>query len=99
MKYVPHEYQRYAINKILEQDAAGLFLDMGLGKTVIALTAINELLYNYFAVSNVLVIAPLRVAQTTLARGNSKMGSFAALNYLKNIGKWRRKKSSSQYSS
>ncbi len=65
MRYVPHEYQRYATNKILTQNAVGLFLDMGLGKTVISLTAVNELLYNYFDVSNVLVIAPLRVAQTT----------------------------------
>lgn len=65
MRYVPHEYQKYAIDKLLKCDSAGLFLDMGLGKTVISLTAVNELLYNYFDISNVLVIAPLRVAQTT----------------------------------
>jgi SNF2 family DNA or RNA helicase len=65
MRYVPHEYQKYAIDKLLKCDSAGLFLDMGLGKTVISLTVVNELLYNYFDISNVLVIAPLRVAQTT----------------------------------
>jgi len=86
MKYVPHEYQRYAINKILEQDAVGLFLDMGLGKTVIALTAINELLYNYFAVSNVLVIAPLRVAQTTWPGEITKWDHLQHLTISKILG-------------
>ena len=86
MKYVPHEYQRYAINKILEQDAVGLFLDMGLGKTVIALTAINELLYNYFAVSNVLVIAPLRVAQTTWPGEIAKWDHLQHLTISKILG-------------
>jgi SNF2 family DNA or RNA helicase len=63
--YNPHPYQRYATNKILEQDAVGLFLDMGLGKTVSTLTAVDQLLYDYFDVEKVLVIAPLRVAQKT----------------------------------
>ena len=65
MIYSPHQYQEYATNKILGQDAVGLFLDMGLGKTVSTLTAIDQLLYNYFVVEKVLVIAPLRVAQKT----------------------------------
>lgn len=65
MIYNPHPYQRYATNKILEQDAVGLFLDMGLGKTVSTLTAVDQLLYDYFDVEKVLVIAPLRVAQKT----------------------------------
>ena len=65
MIYQPHQYQEYATNKILSQAAVGLFLEMGLGKTVSTLTAIDQLLYNYFEVQKVLVIAPLRVAQTT----------------------------------
>ena len=65
MIYNPHQYQGYATNKILEQDAVGLFLDMGLGKTVSTLTAVDQLLYDYFEVQKVLVIAPLRVAQKT----------------------------------
>lgn len=65
MIYNPHQYQGYATNKILEQDAVGLFLDMGLGKTVSTLTAVDQLLYDYFDVEKVLVIAPLRVAQKT----------------------------------
>ncbi len=65
MIYQPHPYQEYATNRILEQKAVGLFLDLGLGKTVATLTAIDQLLYDYFEVSKVLVIAPLRVAQKT----------------------------------
>jgi len=63
--YNPHPYQEYATNKIINQDAAGLFLEMGLGKTVATLTAIEQLLYDQFESCKVLVIAPLRVAQTT----------------------------------
>ena len=65
MEYKPHNYQKYAYDKILELPRAGLFLDMGLGKTVITLSAIYELMYNRFEISKVLVIAPLRVAETT----------------------------------
>lgn len=65
MKYQPYPYQVYATNRILEQKAVGLFLDFGLGKTVSTLTAIDQLLYDYFEVSKVLVIAPLWVAQKT----------------------------------
>jgi SNF2 family DNA or RNA helicase len=63
--YQPHPYQEYATKRILEQEAVGLFLDLGLGKTVATLTAIDQLLYDFFEVSKVLVIAPLRVAQKT----------------------------------
>lgn len=65
MKFTPHNYQRHAIEHILKEPAAGLFLDMGLGKTVITLTAINELMFDRFEVFRVLVIAPKRVAETT----------------------------------
>lgn len=65
MKYKPHPYQEYAANRIMEQEAVGLFLEMGLGKTVSTLTAIDQLMYNTFEVQKVLVIAPLRVAQAT----------------------------------
>jgi len=63
--YQAHAYQEYATNRILEQEAVGLFLDMGLGKTVSTLTAVDQLLYDRFDVSKVLVIAPLRVAKKT----------------------------------
>lgn len=65
MQYKPHPYQRYATQMICDKPAAGLFLDMGLGKTVATLTAIQQLLYDDFVVSKVLVIAPKRVARDT----------------------------------
>ncbi len=64
-KFIPRPYQRYAIGQILEKPYIALMLDMGLGKTVTTLTAIKLLMYSYFSVSRVLVIAPLRVADVT----------------------------------
>lgn len=58
MKFIPHDYQEVAKEFALERDAAGLFLDMGLGKTVITLTAIEELKNDYLEDVKVLVIAP-----------------------------------------
>lgn len=72
MKFIPHSYQKYCINRVLNTPALGLFLDMGLGKTVITLTAINELKYNRFAISKVLVIAPKKVAESTWANEKDK---------------------------
>ena len=65
MKYSPHDYQEYAINFLLENPVAAIFLDMGMGKTSIVLTAIMKLMYERFEVSKVLIIAPLRVARNT----------------------------------
>lgn len=65
MKYKAHDYQQYAIDFILGHPVCCLILDMGLGKTVITLTAMMELLFNYFLVGKVLVIAPKRVAEST----------------------------------
>ena len=65
MQYKPHEYQRYAAQFILEHPVSAIFLDCGLGKTVITLTAIEELMHDRFDVRKVLVIAPLRVARDT----------------------------------
>ena len=65
MKYEPHGCQAYATKWLLDKEKAALFLDMGMGKSVITLTAINELMFDYFDVAKVLVIAPLRVAQNT----------------------------------
>ena len=67
MKYSPHSYQKYAIDFILKNPVAALLLDMGLGKTSITLTAINDLLFDRFEIHKVLVVAPLRVAKTTWA--------------------------------
>lgn len=65
MKYSPHDYQRYAAEFITTHPIAALLLDMGLGKTSITLTAINDLLFDSFEVHKVLVVAPLRVARDT----------------------------------
>lgn len=65
MEFKPHAYQRYAIDYIIKHPVAALFLDMGLGKTVTTLTAIEALMHDRFTVSRVLVIAPLRVARDT----------------------------------
>ena len=64
MKFIPHRYQEYAISFIETHKEAMLLLDMGLGKTVISLTAILNLMFDRFEVKKTLVIAPLRVANT-----------------------------------
>ena len=65
MKYKPHEYQTFTTNFILEHPISAVLLDMGLGKSVITLTAIYDLCFDWFEVQKVLVIAPLRVARDT----------------------------------
>ncbi|MCI9523570.1 MAG: DEAD/DEAH box helicase [Erysipelotrichaceae bacterium] len=65
MNFEPHTYQEAAIDWIVEKTHCGLFLPMGMGKTVTTLSAIYELMYDAFEVSKVLVIAPIRVAQST----------------------------------
>lgn len=72
MVFKPHAYQQHCIEKILEVKKIGLFLDMGLGKTVTTLTAIRELKYNRFAVRRVLVIAPKKVAEGTWTKEKDK---------------------------
>lgn len=67
MRFAPHPYQAYAIGRLIAEECLGLFLDMGLGKTAIALTAVNDLTYNRFAVGKCLVIAPKKVAESTWA--------------------------------
>ena len=74
------------LRKYIDTPAVGLFLDMGLGKTVSALTAIQELLYNYFDVSKVLVIAPLRVAQSTWSGEIEKWDHLSHLRLVKVLG-------------
>ena len=86
MKFVPHEYQKRAIDKVVDQTHVGLFLDMGLGKTVITLTAINRLMYEEFEVSRVLVIAPKRVAEDTWTREHAKWDHLQHLKVSRILG-------------
>lgn len=80
MQFIPHSYQRYAIERIITDPALGLFLDMGLGKTAITLTAINDLRYNRWAVSRCLVVAPKKVAEATWS---SEAAKWDHLDHLK----------------
>lgn len=84
--YNPHGYQAYCTERIISDSSLGLFLDMGLGKTVITLTAINELLYHRFEVSKVLVIAPKKVAETTWSAEAQKWEHLKHLRISKLIG-------------
>lgn len=86
MKYTPHAYQRYAAQFILDHPAAAIFLDCGLGKTVITLTAIRELLHDSFAVRRVLIIAPLRVARDTWPAEIRKWDHLSDLTYAVAVG-------------
>lgn len=86
MKFDPHPYQVYCINRVIDYSALGLFLDMGLGKTVITLTAINELMYYRFAVSRVLVIAPKKVAEATWQREAAKWDHLKHLRFSAVLG-------------
>ena len=65
MMFKPHDYQTFAIRHILTHEQAALFLNMGFGKTVITLTAIEHLMYREFEIRKPLIIAPLRVARNT----------------------------------
>ena len=86
MIFKPHDYQRTAIDKILTTPRCGLFLDMGLGKTVITLTAVERLMYDSFEISRVLVIAPLRVAEDTWSRESEKWDHLRHLTISKILG-------------
>lgn len=81
MKYYPHDYQRYATDFIINNPISAVLLEMGLGKSVISLSAINELMLDYFDVSRTLVIAPLRVAISTWPEEIKKWEHLKYLTY------------------
>ena len=68
MNFTPHDYQRIAIERVMENTHYGLLLDMGLGKTISTLYAIEQLMYDSFEVQKVLIIAPKKVAESTWAQ-------------------------------
>lgn len=86
MKFVPHSYQQYAIDRIEMDPCIGLFLDMGLGKTVITLTAVNDLRYNRWAVARVLVVAPKKVAEATWCAEAAKWDHLRHLRIVPVLG-------------
>ncbi len=85
-KFIPHDYQRYCINRLLADEALGLFLDLGLGKTVITLTAINDLKYNRFAIRRALVVAPKKVAEATWSNEAEKWDHLKHLRIVPVLG-------------
>jgi SNF2 family DNA or RNA helicase len=86
MRYKPHDYQDYATQFILDHPVAAIFLDCGLGKTVITLTAMEELLHDRFAVSRILIIAPLRVARDTWPAEIQKWEHLRQLTFAVAVG-------------
>ena len=86
MNYQPHEYQQYATDFIIKNPTAAVFLEMGLGKSEIALTAILELCLERFEISRVLAIAPLRVARDTWPAEIQKWDHLKDLTYSVAVG-------------
>lgn len=86
MIYSPHNYQRFATAYIEENPVSAIFLDMGLGKTVLTLTALADLLFDSFEAHRVLVIAPLRVARDTWPEELAKWEHLSHLQFSVAVG-------------
>lgn len=86
MKFRPYEYQKKSEDWIIEHPKCALFLDMGLGKTICTLMAIEKLIYDYFEISRVLVIAPIRVAKSTWPTEIKKWDEISHLRYSVVVG-------------
>ena len=86
MNFYPHNYQDYAIRYIEKHPVAAVLLDMGLGKTIISLTAVYDLLFDSFEVHRVLVVAPLRVARDTWPAEIQKWKHLRGLTYAVAVG-------------
>lgn len=86
MEYKPHNYQVYCIDRVVNDPAVGLFLQPGLGKTSITLSAINILRYYRWSVSKVLVIAPKKVAEATWSKEAAKWNHLQHLRIVTVLG-------------
>ena len=86
MEFKPHDYQKYATEFIESHPIAAVILQMGLGKTVCTLTAIEHLMYDAFEVSKVLIVAPLRVAKVTWSDEIDKWDHLSHLTYSVAVG-------------
>lgn len=85
-EFKPHDYQKYAIEYIIKNPIAAIFLDCGMGKTAITLTALMRLMYEQFEVQKVLIVAPLRVAKNTWPQEIEKWGHLKGLRYAVAVG-------------
>lgn len=92
MRYIPHPYQDFATEHVINNPEAGLFLDMGLGKTVSTLTAVDRLMNDYFEIDKVLVIAPKRVAEDTWTTESAKWDHLKHLRLSVVLGSERERK-------
>lgn len=81
-----HKYQRACVEHIINNPYCGLFLEMGLGKTVSTLTAIHYLMFDYLEINRVLVVAPKRVAESVWAEEAQKWEHLKHLRIIKVIG-------------
>ena len=81
MKFTPHDYQKYCIDRVVEEPFIELMLDMGLGKTVIVLKSIMELKFYRFQISKVLIIAPKKVAEATWCNEAAKWDELRPLRF------------------
>lgn len=86
MHFEPHEYQRICLEHLRKTPKAALFLDCGMGKTVITETYIKELIYERFEVARVLVIAPKKVAEDTWTNEQTKWDHLGDLTFSKVLG-------------
>ena len=86
MKYEPHDYQVYTSEYIKEHETAAVFLECGLGKTSITLTAIYDLMFDRFEIRKVLVIAPIRVAKMSWPDEIEKWDHISDLRYSVAVG-------------
>ena len=84
--YTPHNYQTFAADFIKRQQISAIFLDCGLGKTIITLSAVNDLLFDSFQAHRVLIIAPLRVASVTWPTEIQKWDHLSLLTYSVAVG-------------
>ena len=85
-EFIPHSYQEYCIDRICTDPAIGLFLDMGLGKTAITLSAIKRLKYEMWCVKKVLIVAPKKVAESTWSKEASKWKDLNCLRLVHVLG-------------
>ena len=86
MEFNPHDYQKYTIEYILQHPVAAVILGLGMGKTVCSLTAIEQLMYDSFEISKVLIVAPLRVAKVTWSDEIKKWDHLQHLRYAVAVG-------------
>lgn len=92
MRFKPHDYQVYCINRMIEEPRLGLMLSMGLGKSAITLTALNELMFYQHKVNKALIIAPKRVAETTWSEECEKWDHLKHFRISKILGNEEKRK-------